>query len=544
MFNPYQYKDRLLALLEAFVAETELTQQRFFQLVKQYPRPNGRIFSKSQLIHAYRVFVRDGVMQEPDLNLVERIRRKPTRTLSGVTPVTALTKPYPCPGGQCIFCPTDVRMPKSYLRDEPGAQRAEAHRFDPYAQTFARLTAYWRLGHPTDKAEMIILGGTWSAYPVDYQRWFIKRIFDALNDFGAGENTRGPIPYLPETPTTWADVLDAHHRNESARCRCVGLVVETRPDYVTPEEITRLRRLGCTKVQLGIQSLDDAVLEKNRRGHDVAATRRAIRLLRGAGFKIQAHWMANLYGSNPQQDIEDFARLFDDPDIRPDELKIYPCSLIEGTPLMDRYEQGLWHPYTDQELRDVLMACLAKVPLYCRVTRLMRDIPAPYIVDGTTTSNFREVVEHALEERGIVINEIRSREVRGAAIDFDTLRLDEIPYQTATGEEVFLQFVTPANQIAGFLRLSLPSMPGFIAELGEDAVIREVHVYGKAVDIGTGEDDRTQHSGLGTRMVRRAQAIARTNGYQRLQVISAIGTRGYYRKLGFQDSELYQWIAL
>ncbi|MBN1286304.1 MAG: tRNA uridine(34) 5-carboxymethylaminomethyl modification radical SAM/GNAT enzyme Elp3 [Anaerolineae bacterium] len=544
MFDPYQHKDRLLALLEAIIVEEDLTDDKFFRLIRRHKLPDGGVFSKSQLIRAYRVFVQDGVLEAPAQDLIERIRRKPVRTLSGVTPVTVMTKPYPCPRGQCIFCPTDVCMPKSYLPDEPGAQRAATYRFDPYVQTFARLTAYWNIGHPTDKVEMIILGGTWSAYPPPYQRRFIKRIFDALNDFGASDKRLDAVSYAPEAPATWEEVVAAQRRNETAPSRCVGLVVETRPDYVTPEEVERLRRLGCTKVQIGVQSLDDAVLAKNRRGHDVAAARCAFRLLRGAGFKIQAHWMANLYGSSPEQDIADFARLFDDPDFRPDELKIYPCSLIDGTVLMDLYRQGRWRPYTDGELRRVLAACLARVPPYCRVTRLMRDIPAHYIVDGTTMSNFRQVVERELDEQGVPVHEIRAREVRAAALDFETLRLDETTYSTSTGQEVFLQFVTPENKIAGFLRLCLPDAPGTIGELGSDAMIREVHVYGQAVDIGAGAGDRAQHGGLGTRLVRRAQALAVQQGYARLHVISAVGTREYYRKLGFCDGELYQFVAL
>lgn len=545
-FDPYPYEQQLLPLLRAIIAEPELSNQTLLQIVKQYPQPDGGVFSKDKLIQAYRAFVRDGVLEPPDVDLVEKIRLKPTRTLSGVTPVTVLTKPYPCPG-QCIFCPTDASMPKSYLRDEPGAQRAEANRFDPYRQTFARLAAYRNIGHPTDKVEMIVLGGTWSAYPANYQRWFVRRIFDALNDFGASEASEpseAPTD-APETRVEWPALFDAHRRNEDARSRCVGLVVETRPDYVTEREVLRLRKLGCTKVQIGFQSLDDDVLVKNRRGHDVAAIRRAVRLLRQAGFKIQAHWMANLYGSDPAKDVQDFERLFADPDFRPDELKLYPCSLIDGTGLMDLYRQGLWRPYTHDELLGVLIECVRRVPRYCRVTRMIRDIPAQYIVDGNTKSNLREVVQDEAQRRGIALAEIRSSEIRNQPVDPTTLQLSEIAYTTSVGEEVFLQFVTPEGRLAAFLRLCLPRQASFVAELGRDALIREVHVYGQAVNIGEdGRDgDRAQHSGLGARLIARARAIAAVKGYARLHVISAVGTRAYYRKLGFRDGELYQSIA-
>ncbi len=536
MFDPYAYQTELMAILEAVIESDDLTKDRFFHLVRQHTMPDGNLFSKSKLIYAYRVFTRDGLLDAPEAEVIEKIRMKPVRTLSGVTPVTVLTGPQPCPGA-CIFCPDEIDMPKSYLREEPGAQRAVQNRFDPYRQVFSRLLAYWNIGHPTDKVEMIVLGGTWSAYPAGYQRWFIKRIFDALNAFDPREAPTS----APETPVSWEALAAAQRANESAEARCVGLVVETRPDCVTPEEVRRLRRLGCTKVQIGFQSLDDEVLVKNRRGHDVAATREAVRLLRGAGFKVQAHWMANLYGSSPAQDVADFARMFEDPDFRPDELKIYPCALLEDTELMALYRRGAWRPYTDAELQEVLVECLARVPPYCRVTRMMRDIPSQYIVDGSTTSNFREVVERTLRAEGIAIDEIRAREVRGAPVDFAALRLDEMRYATSVGDEVFLQFVTGAQKIAGFLRLSLPREPSVMDELGTDAVIREVHVYGQAVELGDAGEG-VQHLGLGTRLIERAKQIAAACGSRRLHVISAVGTRAYYRKLGFHDGNLYQYI--
>jgi elongator complex protein 3 len=544
-FDPYQHKDVLLPLLGALIEADDLTDEQLSRIMRKHTLPGGRMLSKTKVVHAYRVFVRDGVLEPPGEDLIERIRLKPVRTLSGVTPVTLLTKPYPCPG-RCIFCPIEDGMPKSYLREEPGAQRAANNQFDPYLQTYARLHTYWTMGHPTDKVEVIILGGTWSVYPAAYQRWFIKRIFEALNDFGVVDTPFEAMRAEPETPVSWEQVEAAQRQNETAQSRCVGLVVETRPDYVTGDEVLRLRRLGCTKVQVGLQSLDDEVLAKNKRGHDVAAARRAVKLLRGAGFKIHAHWMANLYGSDPARDLEDFQRLFADPDFRPDELKVYPCSLLAGTELMDLYRQGLYRPYTEAELRDLLAACLASVPPYCRVTRMMRDIPAQYIVDGNTKSNFREVVERALDGQGVALDEIRSREVRGEAVDPDALRLDEVWYETSTGDEVFLQFVTPANKVAGFLRLCLPAGRSTVDELGGDAIIREVHVYGRA--LGIGEDgasgERAQHVGLGTQLIGRAEAIARQHGYHKLHVISAVGTREYYRKLGFRDGQLYLYLAL
>ena len=301
-------------------------------------------------MRGFRHLRRELGWEEDEERFLERIRMKPVRTSSGVAPVTVLSKPYPCPG-RCIFCPSDVRMPKSYLSDEPGAQRADQHRFDPYEQTLSRLRTYRYNGHRTDKIELIVLGGTWSYYPEEYQIWFVKRCFDALNDFGAidgghepfgdaisrrgGARARpregarpsptraqdrsvdgrtmsrnynqvireieraGEVDWVEGEAATWSELEAAQLSNETAAARCVGLSIETRPDHLADDEVLRIRRLGATKVQIGYQSLSDDVLDLNKRGHDVAATRRAMRLLRGAGFKIHAHWMPNLYGSTP-----------------------------------------------------------------------------------------------------------------------------------------------------------------------------------------------------------------------------------------------------
>ncbi len=339
---------------------------------------------------------------------------------------------------------------------------------------------------------------------------------------------------------TWEELEAAHRFNESAPCRCVGLVIETRPDHISVEEVLRVRRLGCTKVQIGFQSLNDEVLRLNRRGHTVAATRRAVRLLRQAGFKIYAHWMPNLYGSSPAQDVEDYAKLFADPDFRPDELKIYPCSLIESAELMRNYRDGSWRPYTHDELLGVLVECFRQTPEYCRLTRVIRDIPGTDIVSGNRTTNFRQIVEGELARHGERSRDIRAREVRFRSVTPDDLRLDELSYETGCGSEVFLQFITAGRDIAGFLRLSLPTAEPITEELAGAAMIREVHVYGQSVEIGEAADGRAQHAGLGTRLIERAAEIARERGYQRLAVISAVGTRGYYRKRGFVDGNLFQ----
>ncbi len=591
-----RHRDPLLAILRAVIAQPALRRDQLDSLLRQHPKGRDGIYSRDELITAYRQFA--GAELPPfDATVIERLRRKPVRTGSGVTPVTVLTKPFPCPG-ECIFCPNDVRMPKSYLSDEPGAQRAEQNSFDPYLQTYTRLLSYHNTGHPTDKIEVIILGGTWSFYPESYQVWFVKRIFDALHDFGQGADRRAEVEAslraasqlhpdnnqtaalidgrrleqrynqvvqavyhdemrrsreqaeaiargerprsLVDEYATWAELEAAHRENENAACRCVGLVIETRPDHISVDEVLRVRRLGCTKVQIGFQSLNDTVLRLNKRGHTVAATRRAVKLLRQAGFKIHAHWMPNLYGSSPEADIEDYRRMFDDPDFRPDELKVYPCSLIESAELMQRYEDGSWRPYTHDELLSVLVACFRLTPEYCRLTRVVRDIPSTDIVAGNQMTNFRQVVENELAKNGQRSPDIRAREVRFRKVESADLHLDELAYDTSCGREIFLQFITEARDIAGFLRLSLPTEPPITAELAGAAIIREVHVYGQSLEIGESVPGRAQHLGLGRQLIERAAEIARERGYQRLAVISAIGTREYYRKRGFDDGELYQ----
>ncbi len=598
------HRKPLLAILQAVIADPQLDRRGLERLLRVHLKITevGRaFFTNDELVYAYRTLSASGELPPFDPAVLARLRLKPIRTASGVTTITVLTKPFPCPG-ECIFCPNDIRMPKSYLANEPGAQRAEQNGFDPYLQTMMRLSALERIGHPTDKIEVIILGGTWSFYPETFQIWFVKRIFDALHDFGRGEDHSEavrtaliegsqfkPTPSAQGVPislhgedlqqsynqvvqslyrdemrrsreqaeaiaqgatarspiteyATWDELEAAHRENEDAPCRCVGLVVETRPDHISPDEVLRIRRLGCTKVQIGFQSLNDEVLRLNRRGHTVAATRRAVRLLRLAGFKIHAHWMPNLYGSDPEQDRVDFGRLFSDPDFCPDELKLYPCSLIESAELMSFYRTGHWQPYSHEELVELLTDCLRITPEYCRLTRVIRDIPGTDIVAGSKMTNLRQLVEERMAQKGERSPEIRAREVRSASIAPESLHLDELRYPVSTGEEVFLQYITPDRRIAGFLRLSLPlhSLEPLTDELKNTAIIREVHVYGQSLRLGESASGRAQHTGLGTALIERAVSITQGAGYARLAVISAVGTRAYYRKRGFADGRLYQ----
>jgi len=494
------------------------------EAIRRHPGEEGHI-SKAMLVSTYHHLVETGGWQEePDL--LRRIRMKPMRTLSGVTTVSVLTKPYPCPA-QCLFCPVDERMPKSYLPDEPGAMRAVEHAFDPYAQVHSRLESLEAVGHPTDKVEVLILGGTWSAYRRDYQEWFVLRCLDALNG------------------TDSSNLAAAQSLNETARHRNVGLVVETRPDEIDKKEIAWLRQLGVTKVQMGAQSLDDRILALNQRGHTVADTERAVVLLRAAGFKVVLHWMPNLLGATPDSDRLDFPRLWKN--LCPDEIKIYPCQLLENAPLYAYWQRGEYQPYSQEQLVSLLADIKPGIPRYCRVNRVIRDIPSTHVVSGNKRTSLRQDVQAELERRGTHCGCIRCREVRGSAVTDASLTRQDMVYPAGGTEEHFISFVTDQDRIAGFIRLSLPgeeSPPTGLSDLEEAAIIREVHVYGQSLSLGTEANGAAQHSGLGTRLISAAQETARQKGYRRLAVIAAVGTRRYYLARGFQRGSHYLVMSL
>lgn len=600
-----------------------------------------RAFAKRRLLPFYQNVKREDparweswrVTPELEGRLIKVLRMKPRRSASGVATITVITKPWPC-GGSCLFCPNDIRMPKSYLHNEPACERAEQNWFDPYLQVSSRLNVLAQMGHATDKIELIVLGGTWSDYPQEYQVWFMAELFRALND-GAGADAaaeerraayRGggfpqsgdecaafaeaeqdalnaggrtynqAFPNLYGKGSAWGraagwqraswDELEAQQRkNERARHRVVGLVIETRPDAVTPAALMTIRRLGCTKVQMGVQSLDQEVLNANGRGMGVARIQEAFELLRVFGFKIHAHAMANLFGSTPERDKRDYERLVRGRPFQPDEIKLYPCALIEGAQLCACYERGTWRPYSEDELLDVLVSDVAATPAWTRISRMIRDFSSHDIVAGNKKPNLRQLVETRLREQGETrgIQEIRFREVGTVCVDMGALELDVVAYETSNTSERFLQWVTPDNRIAGFLRLSLPSR-SYVRSLGNamgrecpesgagemfsereagdthderdeleklekcadglpiregEAMIREVHVYGMATQLGA-DGTSAQHLGLGRRLVERACAIASEAGYGHVNVISAVGTREYYRHLGFCDHGLYQ----
>ena len=544
------------------------------------------------------------VTPELEERFIRSVRMKPRRTASGVATITVITRPHTC-SSNCIYCPCDLRMPKSYLANEPACQRAELTFFDPYVQVAARLQALHQMGHSTDKVELIVLGGTWSDYPEGYQYWFIKELFRALNEwpnspsyiqerldwytsFGLQNSEDALSSFVAEQQATvfedtatynqafhklydtskphqsaWSqmkstydELVEQQHINETAAARVVGLVIETRPDTITPDNLRMFRQLGCTKIQIGIQSTRQEILDANQRQMSVAQIKRAFSLIRLYGFKIHSHLMVNLLGATPEADKQDFKTFVTDPGFLPDEIKLYPCALVSGTQLVQKHREGTWQPYDKDELVDVLVQDVLNTPPYVRISRMIRDISATDILVGNKHTNLRQMVEQELTAKDVAnrVQEIRFREINQQQVSAAELTLQDFVYTTAVSDEHFLQWVTADNKIAGFCRLSLPHWDKLTAGLCDvtanellvqpgQAMIRELHVYGQALSLGS-EGMSAQHQGLGQKLLAKASSIAAEAGYTSLNVISSIGTRAYYRAQGFSDAGLYQQKAL
>ena len=540
------------------------------------------------------------VTPELEERFIRSVRMKPRRTASGVATITVITRPHTC-SSNCIYCPCDLRMPKSYLANEPACQRAELTFFDPYVQVAARLQALHQMGHSTDKVELIVLGGTWSDYPESYQYWFIKELFRALNEwpnspshiqerlnwytsFGLQNSEEALSSFVAEQQaavfddtatynqafhklydtsqphqnawsqmqSTYDELVEQQHVNETAAARVVGLVIETRPDTITPDNLRMFRQLGCTKIQIGIQSTRQEILDANQRQMNVAQIKRAFSLIRLYGFKIHSHLMVNLLGATPEADKRDFKTFVTDPGFLPDEIKLYPCALVSGTQLVQKYREGTWQPDAKDELVDVLVQDVLATPPYVRISRMIRDISATDILVGNKHTNLRQMVEQELAAKDVAsrVQEIRFREINQQQVSAAELTLQDFTYTTAVSDEHFLQWVTADNKIAGFCRLSLPHWDKLTAGACDvtanelliqpgQAMIRELHVYGQALSLGS-EGMSAQHQGLGQKLLAKASSIAAEAGYTSLNVISSIGTRAYYRAQGFTDAGLYQ----
>ena len=413
-----------------------------------------------------KVLNQSGSVIQKSESVIQILKRLKVRSNSGVAVISLLTKPYTCPG-RCIYCPTEKNMPKSYLSREPAAARALLNRFDPYKQISMRLRALTMNGHPVDKIEMIMIGGTWNFYPKEYQEWFTKESFRACNNWKSVEEGR---EFLEANHTKSLEELQII--NESAHARIIGLSIETRPDYITESELKWLRILGVTKVELGVQHLDQGVLDFNKREMTAKSIAEGSEMLRDYGFKVVYHMMPNLPTSNPEMDVEAFRQLYNGLDHHPDMMKIYPCMVLRGSLLYKMVTQNKieYKAYDDTILTHVLADCEKYVPNYTRLIRVIRDIPADYIIIGSKKSNLREDVDKYQQARGVPQVDIRAREIRDRDVDPKDFNMTETWYETRHGYECFLQFENEKdargqNKLAGFLRLRLPKF----AEIEKDA---------------------------------------------------------------------------
>lgn len=449
--------------------------------------------------------------------------RKPTRTLSGVAVIAAMTSPARCPHGTCVPCPGGVAgvSPQSYTGREPAALRAAQHSYDPYQQVSARLGQLDEIGHPLDKAELIIMGGTITARPLGYQHWFVKRCLQAMNDHSR------PDPRLGGAPG-WQSFQNVARDNESASVRNIGTTFETRPDWCREKEIGAMLSLGATKVELGVQSTRDDLLELMKRGHTVADTVAANRRLREAGLKVGFHMMPGLPGSTPDTDLAVFRELFEDSQFRPDYLKIYPTLVVEGTDLYRQYLRGDYEPLGDDDAAELVSRIKELLPNYVRLQRVQRDIPAQLISAGVRKSNLRQLARARLKARGGRCRCIRCREAGLRGVTEADLELKHEEYLACNGEEHFFSFEDDDETLVGFLRL----------RLGAAARVRELHVYGPLVPLGSRKEG-WQHRGYGARLLEAAELLAGARGYKRLEITSGIGARGYYRRLGYELAEPY-----
>ena len=448
------------------------------------------------------------------------INKKSTRTISGVSPIAVVVAPRTCPHGRCVYCPTYENAPQSYTPKSPAIMRAMQVDFDPYQQVQLRLVAFQAMGHPTDKVEIIIMGGTFPAYPVDYQYSFVKGIYDSLN---------GAVS---------ADLDEAKSTNETAKTnRCVALCIETRPDWAKQKEIRNMLDFGATRCELGVQILDDEVYAVTKRGHTVADVAEATQMLKDAGFKIGYHTMPGLPGSSFEKDVEKFELIFSDQHFRPDQVKIYPCQVIKGSELEQWYKDGRYKPYNDEETFEVLVETMSKVPHYCRVMRVLREIPPQFIEAGTRRIDMRNSVEAEMIKRGKACQCIRCREIGFALrnkIDVeDDAQIKRYDYEASGGKEIFLSMVNSQNILFALCRLRVPNEPWVEGITKDTLLVRELHVYGPEAKIGETSFEKWQHRGFGKLLMFEAERIARDLGMRKIAVISGVGVRNYYKKLGY-----------
>jgi len=493
-----------------------------------------------------------------NIALEKLLRKAKMRTLSGVAVVSVLTADFGCPGN-CLYCPTEKNMPKSYLSNEPAVMRAILANFDPYEQVKMRLESLKKAGHSTDKIELIIMGGSFSALPLKYQYWFVQQCYRACNEFGLPHPRSASLSALSQRERDFRRAVGKGEgiavnleklkqqlkiqqtKNEKAKSRIIGLTLETRPDLINENELKKFREMGCTRIEIGVQSIYNDILKKNRRGHDVAETIRATKLMKDFGFKVAYHMMPELYGSNLKKDLAMFKEIFSNSEFQPDQIKIYPCVVVKDSDLYQLWKEKKYKPYTDKQLIKLICEIKKIIPPYVRISRLIRDIPEESIVAGNKITNLRQVIENRSQQENWKCQCIRCREIRDRNSSSSykvhkVIKLNRMEYNASEGKEIFLELTDNDYQLYALLRL----------RLANTAIIREAHTYGEALEIGENIvgakpacRQAWQHKGLGKKLIAEAERIAKKNGYKKIAVIAGIGAREYYRKLGYGLEDNY-----
>ncbi len=536
------------------------------------------MFTNDELSKLYHKMLKLGKISQ-NKTIENLLRQKKVRSLSGIVVVSILTKPYDCPGN-CLYCPSQDNLPKSYMKNEPAVMRAILNGFDPYRQTQNRLEALKATGHPLDKINIRIIGGTWSYYPKRYQTWYIKRVYQAANEFDgkskfqmSNDKINDQIPHsslslrahpslrepegssesrtaesktmAPPTGEAGNDqcLTQLQKENETAGCRLVEISVETRQDYINEVEICRLRELGVTKVELGVQSIYDDVLIKNRRGHDVACTIRATKILKDAGFKVAYQVMLNLAGSDFERDKKMLEELFANPDFRPDYLKIYPLAVVKEAPIYELYKKGELKIYNAEQLSELIGTFKKDVaPKYLRIERIIRDIPSDDIVEGgAKVSNLRQLIQEKMIVDKKSCQCIRCREIGGEDIDGKKWQIFREDYEASDGLEIFLSVESEDRaKILSILRLRINNKNNFLKVLNGAGIVREMHTYGAQVSIDHKNSEAAQHRGYGKMLLAEAENIVKSEfGLSKMAVIAGVGAREYFRKFGYEIEDSY-----
>ncbi|MFH1780330.1 MAG: tRNA uridine(34) 5-carboxymethylaminomethyl modification radical SAM/GNAT enzyme Elp3 [Candidatus Micrarchaeota archaeon] len=472
-------------------------------------RASAEKFGLSEPVRCFDVF--NALNEKEKEKYAHLLKTRFVKSASGVTVVAVMTAPMPCPG-KCWFCPPSILAAKSYTGFEPAALRSRQNNFDARLQVLHRLKQLTSQGHNPEKCEVIIMGGTFNSLPLDYQHSFVKGVYDGFNGFISNS------------------VDEAVQLNEKARYRVIGLTFETRPDWINEKFLNEFLSFGGTRLEIGVQSLNDAVLKKVERGHGVKEVVQATRLAKEKFFKVCYHFMPGLY-STKEKDVEMFKRLFSDERFKPDMIKIYPCLVVPGARLFQEWKQGRFKPYGTKEAVDVVSECMRFVPEYCRVMRINRDIPVTKIADGVVNSNLRQLVDAECDKKGIELRDIRSREIGLAKKKISKTKLNRIDYEASNGKELFLS-IDSGKDLVGFLRLRVNE--------DERVGVRELRVFGEQVNIGKKVGGAVQHHSFGKKLLSEAERIALEEfDARKLFVISGVGVREYYSRQGYYFEKPY-----